>query len=171
MVEKLLEIIKLAPKYLIGLTIVTGILIFGQNNIISSLGLTSFVSEYRKWIGIIFLLSLCFTIVDLGEFIFKKVNKEIATLKIKHFGIKKLKNLTPEEKSILGRYIFKETKTQNMSLEYGAKNDLEQYNIIYRSSNIGRERTGFSYDIQPWGWDYLNNHNELLYTPIDKTNF
>lgn len=80
-------------------------------------------------------------------------------------------NLTPQEKKIMNIYISKETRTQNMHLEYGAKNDLVRHHIIYRSSDVGRQNTGFSFDIQPWAWEYLKKHEELLDTPIDKINW
>lgn len=88
MVEKLLEIIKLSPKYFIGITIATGFLIFDQRGIISSLGLVGFIDEYRGWIGIIFLVSVSITIVNFSEPIFRKVKVQVSISQIKKLGKK-----------------------------------------------------------------------------------
>lgn len=168
MLGKILEFIKLAPKYLIAILMASGIGIFSRSGIDYFLSINGFIDEYKGWIGMIFLISSCLIFVTISEFTLIKVLKLINYLIIKYFGIKKLKRLTPIERNILGEYIFKKTKFLNIPIEYGGKNDLVQCNIIYRSSNIGREITGFSYDMQPWAWKYLNKHEDLLYTPIDK---
>jgi len=40
-------------------------------------------------------------------------------------------------------------------------NGLEIEKIVFKSSNIG-QLDEWAYNIQPWAWDYLNNHPELL---------
>jgi len=75
----------------------------------------------------------------------------------------RLHNLTAEEREILRGYIGNGTKTQLLDIQSGVVNELEEVFIIYRSSNIGH-LSGWSYNIQPWAWDYLNKHLELLFS-------
>jgi hypothetical protein len=34
--------------------------------------------------------------------------------------------------------------------------------VLYRASNLGQSVDYFAYNIQPWAWDYLNEHRKLL---------
>lgn len=39
---------------------------------------------------------------------------------------------------------------------------LETEKIIYRASSLSSYYTNFPYNIQPWAWEYLNQHPDLL---------
>jgi len=54
-----------------------------------------------------------------------------------------------------------QTKTQYLDLENGVVRGLELDIVIYKASNIGQINT-WAYNIQPWAWDYLNEHPESL---------
>jgi Super-infection exclusion protein B len=41
-------------------------------------------------------------------------------------------------------------------------NGLVSETVLYRSSNMSALGTTFPFNIQPWAWDYLNEHPELL---------
>jgi hypothetical protein len=74
-----------------------------------------------------------------------------------------LNNLSLEEKAVLASYIAHNTKTIHLGMNSGLAGGLEAAGIIFRSSNIGSMGTGIAYNIQPWAWDYLREHPELLY--------
>jgi hypothetical protein len=48
-----------------------------------------------------------------------------------------------------------------MPFQNGTVNALQKERIIIRGSSLG-SITGFDYIIQPWAWEYLNKHPELL---------
>lgn len=160
--EKIIEFIKLCPKYLFVISVASGILLFANNKFINILGIGNLLNDYRKYLGIVFLISSIFTINEILCFIIKKINKKYSRFISKKLSIKRLHNLTDEEKKILREYIYNQTRTCNFPVDNGLVTELEQYTIIYRSSNIGNLRYGVAYNIQPWAWTYLNKHNDLL---------
>lgn len=132
--EKLLELIKLSPKYLFGISIVTGLLLFSKDSFIDKLGIQQFINQNRSYIGIVFLISLVFTI---SEFLFnsiKNMKNKYRNHKNRRVSIKRLQKLTDEEKQILADYIFHETRRRNFSVENGLVQELVYYQILYRSS-------------------------------------
>lgn len=44
----------------------------------------------------------------------------------------------------------------------GIVNELVVLGIIYRSSNFADTVDEWSYNIQPWVWEYLHQHPELV---------
>jgi Super-infection exclusion protein B len=61
-----------------------------------------------------------------------------------------LRNLTPEEKTVLADFILFQTKSQNLDFQSGVTNGLEHAHIIYRSATVGSLMSGFAYNLQPW---------------------
>lgn len=159
---KALDAIKLSPKYLLPIALATGFLLFGSSQQISKLGLDSFASLYRPWIGLVFLLSIVLLTTQLllnaGLWLKHKYEQNQAMA----IAQKRLANLTPEEKYILGGYIVRQTRTQDLDFTNGVVTGLEHAHIIYRAANVGSLVDGFAYNIQPWAWKYLNKRKELL---------
>ena len=80
--------------------------------------------------------------------------------------LRRLQSLTDEEIHILSAYIMRKTRTQYLSIQSGVVKGLVHDNIIYRSSNVGSLEYGamaFAHNIQPWAWEYLNDHPEIVY--------
>ncbi|MBI1879994.1 MAG: superinfection exclusion B family protein [Chloroflexi bacterium] len=75
---------------------------------------------------------------------------------------KRLHNLTRSEKAILKGYLGNQTRSQYLPIESGVVNGLEAEDIIYRASHIGK-LDEWAFNIQPWAWDYLTDHPELLF--------
>lgn len=166
--EKLLELIKLSPKYLFGISIVSGLLLFTEDIFIVKLGIQQFVNQNRSYIGVIFLISLVFTITEFLLNSMKSIKNKYIRYKKRRIAIERLRNLTIEEKQILGDYIFNVTRTRNLPVENGLVQELVRYQILYRSSNIGSFVEGFSFNMQPWAWKYLNKHKKLLLSHVDE---
>ncbi len=160
-ITKLINYFK-SPRYLFAISLISGVLLFSPKYIINSLGIQLFISKYRVWIGIAFLISFGFWITDISVILLKKRKlKSKVKFKISEREVR-LKNLTYEEKIILSFYIDYQTRTQRLPYSNGVVNELIYYKILYRSSNIINMDFKISYNIQPWAWDYLNKHPELL---------
>ncbi len=160
--SKLIDWIKLPVKYLFGISIVSGILLFCNQDFLIKLGLKEFKESYNSIIGAIFLISSIFALMNFGIFVYRKVKKKVNWIRTKRRGIKRLKDLTTEEKAILLFYIRKDTRTQELDYTDGRVRELEYNKIIYRTSELSKELTYFDYNIQPWAWDYLKRHKEIL---------
>jgi hypothetical protein len=162
-IGKVTDWIKLSPKYLLPISLTTGFIIFAKTEWLQLFGLAELRAKYLPWIGGIFLLStvLLFshTVFTFSSWVRKRVSMKRALKRAKQ----RLHNLTEEERNILQNYIGSGTKTQYLDMQSGVVNEMENDFIIYRSSNIGQLEE-WSYNIQPWAWDYLNEHLELLFS-------
>jgi hypothetical protein len=162
-IGKVTDWIKLSPKYLLPISLATGFIVFAKAEWLQPLGLIDLRVKYLPWIGAIFLLS---TVLLLSHATFKFFSWARFRISMKR-GLKgakeRLHNLTAEEREILRGYIGNGTKTQLLDIQSGVVNELEEVFIIYRSSNIGH-LSEWSYNIQPWAWDYLNKNLELLFS-------
>lgn len=162
---KLLEAIKLPPQYMFGIALITGFLLYAPGHILRDIGLLSFVDYGQLWIGIIFLSSSVFFIVHILVVLGKKIKVWFTKARNKRIRKNRLKNLNPDEKEVLRYYFTHNTRSQNLSVMSGVVKELESFRIIYRSSDLGGGRPGpamFSYNIQPFAWDYLKKRPYLL---------
>ena len=159
--SKLSEWLKLSPKYLFPICLVTGFALFAPANILEVFGINSLVSEIRPYLGIVFLLSASLLITNLFTSSYSWAQKKYQrALKLKAWQ-KNLHSLTDEEKYILQHFINNRTQTQYLPMDNGVVNGLEIKKVIFKASNIGN-LDEWAYNIQPWAWEYLNNHPELL---------
>jgi hypothetical protein len=163
----ILDFIKLNPKYLTGLVIASGVLLFTPIYFLDRLGITDLVDKYRIWIGLIFLITVSLLISHLIWHISNSIKSKLDGQSFQKIGKQRLKKLTPREKHILNGYINENERTQYLDYTDGSVRELELMKIIYRSSNLSRGGTVFAYNIQPWAWDYLNKHKKLLHSQID----
>lgn len=163
--SSLLEIIKLSPVYLIGIIIFSGSILFiGTNDaIMTFFGIkTSLFEKLKIYVSIIFILAMSLLLAHAIFSTLTKLRKTVNDYSARKFRQKRLRELTEEEKKILSPYIFKGTRTQTLDYTNGTVNELERYLIIYRTSILSQGGVYFSYNIQPWAWEYLNKHSKLL---------
>jgi len=116
-ISQLTKFIKLPPSIIYIIFIITGILLFSENTFLEKLALQEFKTEYNLYIGIIFLLSLGMSVVNLGKITIEyikiyKINKKNEN-KIKHF----INNLDEIEKSILREFKIQQQNAIVVSME------------------------------------------------------
>lgn len=165
--KNVIDWVKLSPKYLIPFSLVSGLLIFANEKLLSTFGLSLLVNNIRPWIAIIFLISTALIashfIVWLGGIITKKISQ----IHNKNIYIKKLHKLSPDEKKILLSYLLQNTRTQTFPFNDGRLAELIHYQIIYQASDIG-DIYDWQYNIQPWAWNYLLKHQDELFTESER---
>jgi hypothetical protein len=161
-ISKYLNWLKLSPRYLFPLSLLSGFLLFASPQTTDIFGLTHFVTQYRPIIGIIFLLSSTLVISSWGLSGFGWLKSKLLQRAKAKNRRKRLHNLTFEKKSILSGYINNQTRTQYLDMGSGIVNELDLSGIIYRSSIVADAVDSWSYNIQPWAWEYLNQHPELV---------
>ena len=64
--SKIIDWLKLSPRYLIPITIVSGILLFLNEKCLNFFGLTNLINQARPYISLIFLISIALIISDLA---------------------------------------------------------------------------------------------------------
>lgn len=159
---KLLDWLKLSPRYLFVLSMVLGILLFGPDILLSKLGVEHFVNEFRMYIGIGFLLFSLLFLANSIQPVYTFFQNRASRRGQRKMQTDRLKNLTKEEKKILHYYIANQTRTQPLPYDNGLVNELAKFKIIYRAADLSQGYEIFAYNLQPWAWIYLNNNPHLL---------
>ena len=160
--SKLIDWLKLTPRYLFAISLGTGLLLFGPMSILERLGLFKFLAEYRAWLGTIFIAA---TTIWVSHGLAQVGNVGLAWLKEKNairICRSELKDLSPQERAILRQFINGNTKTVTLNISSGVHAALELRQVIYRASTVSANYTYFDYNIQPWAWDYLRSHPKVL---------
>jgi hypothetical protein len=154
--------VKLSPRYLLALALVSIFLLIAPENITKTLGWENFVTEYKPWIGLVALVStallLSHGLAKVAPLVMDTIMEKRSIKKCKEY----LKHLTPDEKLILSDYMLLETKTTYLNIQDGVVNGLVDAGIIYRASNVGYWHTGLAHNLQDWAWEELNKHPEYL---------
>jgi len=159
---KLVEWIKLSPRYLLPLSLFTGFLLFAPAKWLFVFGLVGFVSDYRSWFGLAFLLSTALLLSAAIMAMWELAKRKWDASKLMSRWQRRLHNLSEREKDILRRYIEEETRTQYWQASDGVVGGLVDEQVLYRARNLSRMGGYFACNIQPWAWEYLNEHRKLL---------
>ena len=160
---KLLDWIKLSPRYLFVLALVFGLLLFGPDVLLNQLGVVHFVDKFRMYIGLGFLLFSALYLVAIIHFIYTCAKDKIAERGRIKIRKERLQNLTDEEKRILGYYITKQVRTQSLAINNGTVNDLNKIGCLYLASRFSHGLEYFPFNITTWAWDYLNKNPHLVH--------
>jgi hypothetical protein len=160
-ISKRVEWLKLSPRYLLPVAMITGFLLFAPNNILDILGLVDLIKQYRPYIGGALLISLGLLLSNILAMLFDFTRQRSEKSKRLKQMRKRLHNLTEEEKALLRGYVERQSRTQYFDMENGVARGLEAERIIFQASNIGRIDS-WAYNIQPWAWTYLSGRPELL---------
>ena len=163
-----------SPVIFTGLAIASGIVLFSNGDLITTIGLSDFRDANKQYIGGCFVLSssILFAQLATGLFgfikvLFAKWQKSRRNKKAMESRKKDLVNLTPDEKAYLAPYVLGQETTLYFLMEDGIKGSLEAKGILYRASNMGDMVTGWAYNIQPWALKHLQSNPDLLegFTP------
>ena len=161
-VKPLLELLKLAPRYLVALGLVLGLVILAPDEVAQRLGIANLAQDYRPAIGIGFLLCLSLLLVSVLGWAQRKVGQRIATHSFKRQLQQRLARLTEDEKQILRYYISQQTRANTLRIDDGVVKGLVGSHIIFRSANTGNITQGFAHNINEIAWDILNKDPALL---------
>ena len=165
LIPKIKDWVNLGVVPVIGLLIFSSLLIFLPESTIQDIGLEALSEEYKVHIGLVFLFSIAFLVAyslnALWRVFLCKWLHEKASL---YFLKKEAKDLTEEEKTLLKSFIENRTRSMNLSMKDGVVLGLEKRRFIIRTGNFGTDALSMSFPfaIQPWAWEYLNKHPELL---------
>ncbi|MEL4240041.1 superinfection exclusion B family protein [Shewanella xiamenensis] len=160
--KQVFDWLKLSGKQAFILCVITSILLFSGDELLSKLALVDAKKSLQIWIGLVWLISVSILV---AEIIFPVV--KWASQKVKwHFNLKRyqqrLHDLTIEEKELLSEYIDRNTRTTSIKYSNGVAKELEAAMVIRRASNMAHYHDVFPYNIQPWAWEYLTKNPELL---------
>lgn len=128
------------------------------------LGVDGLREQFRPWLGVASLVATAALILEGGSATLAWWRKRKAGERLRM----ELRDLSATEKAALKPYLEERTKTQYFVLADGVANGLEARKILFRAASMGDMISGFAFNLQPWVWDELNKHPELLdLTPED----
>jgi len=163
---KITDFLKLSSEQLLGLlvfcTLVLGFVTLGADQVLEPLGLDGFRKDYLPWLGIGFVLSASLLLVRLlflvSRWVLSKITqrRRIKTMRTRLHG------LTPGEKQVLRKFFTNNSITSDFSLSDGVAQRLVFERILFRTPNTQGSAYSFPHNIQPWAWNYLQEHPELL---------
>ena len=160
--SKITDWIKLKPRYLVGLTAISTILLFAPSTFINALGLTEILEAYRGWVGGAFLISGILLGVHVLAYLGDPIERWFNDRRFIIVHATHLKELSPGEKTILRRYVDNDTRTQELNISDGVAQGLVGKKILIRTSTLGDATGWFDHNIQPWAWNYLKKHPQFL---------
>lgn len=160
---KILAAFKFAPHVLLGVALASGVVLLGPSSFTSSLGLDAILSTHRSWIGVGFLLSTSIFVSSIGAKFVKLIGPAILDKWKTRQRRKGLHCLTPPEKAKLAEYLRNTSSTRSFHMSDGVVCGLVGKGILYVASSFGHPG-GFSFpfNLQPWAWEYLVKHPELV---------
>lgn len=157
-----LELLKLAPRYLIALGIMVAFLLFAEEQYLASIGVSTFAKEYRTVLGLVLVVSGALFIVYIGVAAIALTQRWWRQLRGKRSIVNKLSRLNEGEKQILRYYYALQTRANYLHIDDGVVQELVAEGIIYRSASMGSVVDGFAHNISDIAWDHLQEYPHLL---------
>lgn len=162
LLKSAVELLKIAPRYFVAVALVSGFLLFAPDGWLESLGLSSFVSDNKKWLGMALLVSSVLWGVYVVSAVGKLIGIRFKKSKHERRVIEKLRSLTEDEKQILRYYVANNTRANTLRVDDGVVQGLVASRIIFRSASMGSILEGFAHNISELAWTYVHAYPELL---------
>lgn len=150
------------PQVLIGVAVFCGVLLFSSQHFVAALGLDGFVSTNRVYIGVGFIGSICILASQLLWWLKGSLLAPISTIRRVLGRSKVMRELLPDEKAYLLRYVTEQQNTQYFRLDDGIAQGLVIKHLIYQAAAVGDLYDGFAYNLQPWARRYFAKHPDAL---------
>lgn len=164
--EPLLNWIKLPKNVAWPIVLVSGLLLWGPEKFNKGIGLDLFIHEYRIWVGVAFLFFLATGLMPVIPWIFNFIKEKYQEFLVHKELMQNLKELTPEEKSVLRQYLESDTKAQDLNIQSGVISRLIKIGFLELGFNVsyggGRGSYTFPVNIQDWLWKELKKNPEHL---------
>jgi predicted PurR-regulated permease PerM len=153
---------KLKLVYFVLLVFISGMIItFLPQKVVEKLSLVDFKNKYQSYISLAVIVSGVLLLILLVAFIYRKIMSSVYSFERR--GKKYLtEKMSLDENSLLVQTFYSKENhiflcTGYIDLTCGIQKGLEYLKIIYRSSSVGANFLSFSYNLQPYVLDFLNN--------------
>ncbi|MBE7630462.1 superinfection exclusion B family protein [Tenacibaculum piscium] len=133
----LLDFSKIPIKIFLLFTIVSGLLLFGNDEFLMQLKLTEFEKDYGKFFGIIFIVCISFIALSIIYYFINKIKFQFKKREFYKDIKEEVGYLDKYEQSVLREFAVMQRKTVSMPMDNPVVSGLLQKRIIKRVSNIG----------------------------------
>ncbi|AUC74905.1 super-infection exclusion protein B [Olleya sp. Bg11-27] len=132
----LLDFSKIPIKIFLLFTMVSGLLLFGNDDFLLQLKLTDFEKDYGKFFGIIFIVCLSFISLSITYFFINKIKFQLEKRELHKVIKKEVTYLDQQEQSVLREFAVLERKTISMPVDNPIVSGLLHKGMIKSVSNI-----------------------------------
>lgn len=159
--KHVLEALKLAPRYLVAVAVLFGVLLFCDAAFLQRFGVADLAKDNRAVIGVGFLACCAVIAIEAGYWVVAKMRANRAKWNGNLRVSQRLRRLTEEEKQVLRLYIGQQTRTQYFCLDNGVINGLCQAGVLAPAARTAGY-FNFPHNITQTAWDVLNKAPVLL---------
>ncbi|WP_289054185.1 super-infection exclusion protein B [Carboxylicivirga marina] len=145
-ISAIFDFTKLPTKVLFLFAVVSGSILFVNENIINKLQLDALLKKHGWVLGLVFLLSSCFVVVNLIIWTINKIRAKRDFRAIKEKYIKRLRNLDRHEQAVLREFIAGGKKSINMPLDEPVIAGLMNDNILVLNKTFGNQTLVMGYE-------------------------
>jgi hypothetical protein len=164
--SKLLSALKLPPYIFLGIALASGLVLFTPAQFTVRLGFESLLGVYRARIGVAFVLSSSIFVVAIAAKTVPFFGRVLRERWNARHNQKRLAALSPPEQRVLAEYLKNNTTTRAQHISDGVVGGLAAKRILYQASSAGHPGSlSFDYNLQPWAWEFLKQHPELVMKP------
>ena len=134
-IERIVTILKLPIRFVFIIGLIMGLLLFFPENVVQKLQLTDFKSEYGKYIGPLFLISVVYLTVMLSIYLWNKIRVFIATKKFNKSLVGILNSLTLPDIYLLREFFLQGKDVIEVPYESTEFTSLYNKRILVIASN------------------------------------
>jgi hypothetical protein len=171
--KNLKEFLSLDYRQLFIIACVAWITVFIPANIWQEIGLIGIWIQFRPWVFVVGLLATMWLIFgglyDIINVNLSRLNSWKDSKKKQKVQEESILSASKVEKEVLARYITEDTTTIAFEMRDGIVNGLIAKGILYRAST-GSNPMSYDFDtnMQPWAWEYLKSHPDVLKNIVPK---
>ena len=159
-----IDFLKLPPNILGALSIASGTLLLLPQKLAQKFYIINFREKYGFTIGIVFVISTALLIVLLLSKIFHFFYDKYASKRLGTAQIKYLKNMTPEQVTIIREFLREPTHTLPLPMNNGLVIELQHLQILTPAGQthlVSMLDAQINYFLQPWVIKKINSDEEL----------
>jgi Super-infection exclusion protein B len=162
MLDKITEGTKLVIQYAWAIWLITAVILFAPVAWLVPLGIGPFVSQYRPYIGLFFLVATVLLLGQGAKPVRERIAREVANRQMLAKQRERLHHLTTEEQVVLREFIARRTRTASLYWEDGVVRGLERDKVLWMVLPFARDGLPSDFNMENWAYDYLLTHPELV---------
>jgi len=135
--KALFDLTKLPAKFFFLFSVLSGFILFADDNLLKKIHLEKLNESYGWIIGLVFISTSGLVLVNFVIWAFKKISYEIKFIKVKKEYKERLKTLDFHEKSVLREFIINQKSSIDVPIDNPTISGLIRKNIISINKQFG----------------------------------
>ncbi len=165
--DKVIQILPAVERYAWVIWFVVLIILLSPTSWLAPLGIDVFLTMYRPYVGVAFLVSGVFLFGRIAGPVRRRVENWINRRQEERRRLERLSHLTTEEKALLRGYVGPQTLTLMFDWEDGVVASLEREQLLAPARPAVRLGLQSPHNLERWALVYLSEHPDLI--DLDKS--